>query len=258
MSCDNIKTWQKRQDAYNGNGILCSAFQAALEEIADLRAELARRDADGEHVAYSEGGVLKWMTGRKFDNCELYTRPAVVSEGKAVYGLEVTDAMIDAACEAVHGGMYRVEAALKAASRTEAQTWPQASDWLPTVHKLRFGDIRIVEDATLLPGTVKIVGANTVTMTNIDALVSSTNAAPAAPTAAQAPGVAVTLTERDLAMLIQRLVRALAKISPDSDLIESSYDYLQRKGLQGSPLRILGERMRDANAPKPFPSKRGY
>lgn len=82
--------------------------------------------------------------------------------------------------------------------------------------------------------------------------------APEAPTASQAPEVAApTLTERDLAMLVQRLIRALAKISPDSDLIESSYDYLQRKGLQGSPLRTLGERLRDANAPKPFPSKKG-
>jgi hypothetical protein len=34
----------------------------------------------GEHVACAEGGILRWMTGRKFENCELYTSPEYVKQ----------------------------------------------------------------------------------------------------------------------------------------------------------------------------------
>lgn len=50
----------------------------------------------------------------------------------------------------------------------------------------------------------------------------------------------------DLAMLCQRLARALRKSAPDNELPEKAMDYLQRHGLQGSPLR--GE-ARDAADP---------
>lgn len=46
----------------------------------------------------------------------------------------------------------------------------------------------------------------------------------------------------DLSALVRRLAQALCKASPDNDLPAKALDYLQRKGLQGSPLR---------SAPKP-------
>lgn len=42
---------------------------------------------------------------------------------------------------------------------------------------------------------------------------------------------------KDLAMLVRRLARALAKADPSNALPHQAVDYLQRKGLQGSPLR---------------------
>lgn len=41
----------------------------------------------------------------------------------------------------------------------------------------------------------------------------------------------------DLSMLVRRLVHALSKAAPDHTLPAKAMDYLQRKGLQGSPLR---------------------
>jgi len=41
----------------------------------------------------------------------------------------------------------------------------------------------------------------------------------------------------DLAALVRRLVHSLSKAAPDHDLPAKAVDYLQRKGLQGSPLR---------------------
>lgn len=41
----------------------------------------------------------------------------------------------------------------------------------------------------------------------------------------------------DLSMLVRRLVRALKKASPNSDLPAQSMDYLRRKGLAGNVLR---------------------
>jgi hypothetical protein len=37
----------------------------------------------GEHVAYAEDGVLHWMSGRKFQNCELYIHTSPVSPTEA-------------------------------------------------------------------------------------------------------------------------------------------------------------------------------
>lgn len=41
----------------------------------------------------------------------------------------------------------------------------------------------------------------------------------------------------DLSMLVKQLVRQLRKANPCSDLPDKAMDYLQRKGLQGSPFR---------------------
>jgi hypothetical protein len=41
----------------------------------------------------------------------------------------------------------------------------------------------------------------------------------------------------DLSMLVRQLVHSLKKAKPDSDLAARAVDYLQRKGLAGSPLR---------------------
>lgn len=41
----------------------------------------------------------------------------------------------------------------------------------------------------------------------------------------------------DLAALVRRLVHSLSKAAPDNTLPAKAVDYLQRKGLQGSPLR---------------------
>ena len=41
----------------------------------------------------------------------------------------------------------------------------------------------------------------------------------------------------DMAMMIRRLVRALQKANPESDLAKRAMDYLKRHGLEGSPLR---------------------
>lgn len=41
----------------------------------------------------------------------------------------------------------------------------------------------------------------------------------------------------DLALLCRQLVRSLAKAAPGNDLATRAMDYLQRKGLQGSPFR---------------------
>jgi predicted urease superfamily metal-dependent hydrolase len=40
-------------------------------------------EAKAEHVAYAEDGVLHWMTGRKFQNCELYTAPPAAVQPEA-------------------------------------------------------------------------------------------------------------------------------------------------------------------------------
>jgi hypothetical protein len=55
----------------------------------------------------------------------------------------------------------------------------------------------------------------------------------------------VTQTEQpvvdDLRMLVVRLARALNKAIPDNTLAYKALDYLERKGLQGSPLRAETE-----------------
>lgn len=42
----------------------------------------------------------------------------------------------------------------------------------------------------------------------------------------------------DMAMLIRMLVHQLRKANPDSKLPDRAVDYLRRKGLQGSVLRL--------------------
>jgi hypothetical protein len=44
-------------------------------------------------------------------------------------------------------------------------------------------------------------------------------------------------TVDDLAMLVRRLAHSLRQAAPSNDLPDKALDYLQRKGLQGSPLR---------------------
>jgi hypothetical protein len=41
----------------------------------------------------------------------------------------------------------------------------------------------------------------------------------------------------ELAMLVRKLVRHVRKASPDNNMATMAMDYLQRKGLAGSPLR---------------------
>ena len=50
-------------------------------------------------------------------------------------------------------------------------------------------------------------------------------------------GTALDPRVDDLAALIRQLVHSLKKSRPDSDLLARAMDYLQRKGLAGSPLR---------------------
>lgn len=45
----------------------------------------------------------------------------------------------------------------------------------------------------------------------------------------------------DLSALVRQLVQRLRKAAPDSDLPAKALDYLQRKGLQGSPMRSIVE-----------------
>jgi len=49
----------------------------------------------------------------------------------------------------------------------------------------------------------------------------------------------------DLAALVRRLVHSLSKAAPDNDLPAKAVDYLQRKGLQGSPLRDAASKRDD-------------
>jgi hypothetical protein len=44
-------------------------------ELATVIDHKPSKTSFGEHVACSEDGVLHWMSGRKFQNCELYTSP---------------------------------------------------------------------------------------------------------------------------------------------------------------------------------------
>jgi hypothetical protein len=50
-------------------------------------------------------------------------------------------------------------------------------------------------------------------------------------------GAAPDARVEDLAALVRQLVHSLNKVKPDSDLAKRAVDYLQRKGLAGSPLR---------------------
>lgn len=51
------------------------------------------------------------------------------------------------------------------------------------------------------------------------------------------PADAPVASVDDLAALVRRLVQALRKSAPDNEILETAMDYLQRKGLAGSPLR---------------------
>lgn len=42
----------------------------------------------------------------------------------------------------------------------------------------------------------------------------------------------------DLVALVQRLARELRRVAPDHALPAKALDYLKRKGLKGSPLRV--------------------
>ena len=48
---------------------------------------------------------------------------------------------------------------------------------------------------------------------------------------------ATTAKEEDLAMLVRRLINRVWKYDPKDEVATKAFDYLQRKGLAGSPLR---------------------
>lgn len=48
---------------------------------------------------------------------------------------------------------------------------------------------------------------------------------------------ATTAKEGDLAMLVRRLVNRVWKYNPQDEVAAKAFDYLERKGLTGSPLR---------------------
>ena len=59
---------------------------------------------------------------------------------------------------------------------------------------------------------------------------------------------------KDLSALVNRLSLALKNVAPGHELPQKAGEYLKRKDLT-SPLRTLGDRVREANAPAPFPKK---
>jgi hypothetical protein len=70
--------------AYRGDierfaAAIAAPLQARIRELEQDVAAISRLTKDqrfkGYHVAYSEDGVLHWMSGRKFNNCELYVLP---------------------------------------------------------------------------------------------------------------------------------------------------------------------------------------
>jgi hypothetical protein len=67
--------------------------------------------------------------------------------------------------------------------------------------------------------------------------------------------VAVPAEVDDLAALVRQLVHALKKASPTSPLAARSVDYLQRKGLQGSPLRAAAPQPPAVKEVEPAPAE---
>jgi hypothetical protein len=56
---------------------LANSKTPEVDRLDRISERLANSKADThEFVAYAEDGALHWLTGRKFDNCKLYTRPA--------------------------------------------------------------------------------------------------------------------------------------------------------------------------------------
>ncbi|MFG8343408.1 hypothetical protein ACEOPV_05475, partial [Pseudomonas aeruginosa] len=69
----------KLGSATNGWGRCEKERDAALARAAELEGKLAELEKQEpiqlQHMAVAEDGELRWMTGRKIDNCELYAMP---------------------------------------------------------------------------------------------------------------------------------------------------------------------------------------
>jgi len=143
-SIDSDKVILYRENFVQGNA-LAQLAERLLEAHKAASQQPAAAPAKPEHVAVSEGGVLRWMTGRKIMDCELYTAaPAVqVLDERDMFLHGVIAALGALAPHHQHGGVVHDEIvqsvgkeALYRAAEPEDVAWAALDpEYYAAIHK---------------------------------------------------------------------------------------------------------------------------